>query len=347
MSSTRLMPQLDAALEPFGLISADGGQVRLDQLVTAGPAVLALVEGGSKADDSRVAMLRELGQRMRDMPARLIVVSGGESPVGRQLAACRAAEWMTDPSGEAARAFGIVEARKLRRARRKDALFVVDSGLILRLAFVAQEEDQWIPASFIASRLERLGVVARPEPRNVVEQGVPGEAELDALVRAVGGRLGLTPNEQTQLATASRFRDLGMSVVPDEIITKAGSLTEDEWAIVRRHPERSADMLGPSPLFEHVRAIVRASHEHVDGSGYPNGIAGEDIPLGARILLACEAYLAMVFGRGYHDPQRATDPFDELRAEVGTRYDADVVEALAAVIAEGAATAQTLGDIAA
>ncbi|MDX6591112.1 MAG: hypothetical protein QOJ13_308 [Gaiellales bacterium] len=346
MSSTQKMPQLDAAIEPFSLIPADvGGQVRLDQLVTAGPAVLALVDGGT-ADDSRVAMLRELGHRMRDMPARLIVVSAGESPVGRQLAACRAAEWMTDPTGEAARVFGVVETRKLRRDRRRDAMFIVDTDLVLRLAFVAQEPDQWIPASFVSSRLERLGVVAKPPPRNVVEHGVPGEAELDALVRAVGKHLGLALNEQTQLATASRFRDLGMTVVPDEIITKEGSLTDEEWDIVRKHPERSADMLGPSPLFEHVRAIVRASHEHLDGSGYPNGLHGEDIPLGARILLACEAYLAMVFGRGYHDSDRTTEPLEELRAETGSRYDPTVVDALAAVLAKHAGTPE-IGDIAA
>lgn len=346
MSSTPLTPQLDAAVEPFSLISPDGdSQVRLDQIVASGPAVLALVEEG-KADDSRAAMLRELGQRMRDMPARLVVISAGDSPIGRQLAACRAAEWLTDPSGDAARVFGVVETRKLRRDRRKDALFLVDSDLVLRLAFVAQEPDQWIPASFISTRLERLGVVAKPPQPDVLDHTVPGEAELDALVRAVGERLGLPPNEQTQLATASRFRDLGMSVVPDEIITKAGSLTDEEWAIVRKHPERSADMLGPSPLFEHVRAIVRASHEHLDGSGYPNGIEGSEIPLGARILLACEAYLAMVFGRGYHDPERQTEPLEELRAQAGTRYDPAVIDALEAVVAEQAA-APAADDIAA
>src|SRR5438876_3765491 len=105
-----------------------------------------------------------------------------------------------------------------------------------------------------------------------------------------------------------------MSVVPDEIITKEGPLSDDEWAIVRRHPERSAEMLGESPLFAAVREIVRASHEHIDGSGYPNGLAGERIPLGARILLAAESYLAIAFGRSYHEPQRGTEPLDELPA---------------------------------
>jgi response regulator RpfG family c-di-GMP phosphodiesterase len=99
-------------------------------------------------------------------------------------------------------------------------------------------------------------------------------------------------------------------------------------------------MLGPSPLFEHVRAIVRASHEHLDGSGYPNSLEGDEIPLGARILLACEAYLAMVFGRGYHDSDRTIEPLDELRTETGTRYDPIVIDALTAVIAEQGSTTE-------
>ena len=188
---------------------------------------------------------------------------------------------------------------------------------MLRLAFVVQEPGQWIPATFVSSRLARLGT-ASPEPVPTAEETKAiGETELEALVRGVGERLGLSPNELTQLATASRFRDLGMSVVPDEIITKEGPLSDDEWAIVRRHPERSAEMLGESPLFAAVREIVRASHEHVDGSGYPNGLAGERIPLGARILLAAESYLAIAFGRDYHGQQeRSREPLDELARRI-------------------------------
>jgi HD-GYP domain-containing protein (c-di-GMP phosphodiesterase class II) len=123
-----------------------------------------------------------------------------------------------------------------------------------------------------------------------------------------------------------------MSVVPDEIITKMGPLSDEEWAIVREHPQRSAEMLGTSPLFDNVRAIVQGSHEHVDGSGYPNGLRGDEIPLGSRILLAAEAYLAMVFGRRYHDGERPLNPIAELEKGVGSRYDAGVVETLAAAV---------------
>jgi HD-GYP domain-containing protein (c-di-GMP phosphodiesterase class II) len=329
--STTLQPRLDAPVAPFSLIPSDGGgAVALDDLIASGPAVFALIDGG-RTDDARAAMLRELGQRMAGSPARLLVVSPGDSALGRQLGVVRVAEWMTDPKGEAGRALGTVDERRLRRAKRRDGLFVVDQERVLRFAFAVQEKDQWIPAGFVWSRLSRLGttdaVVRRPE-----DPAAPGEAELDALVREIGRAMGLAPTALIQLTTASRFRDLGMSVVPDEIITKVGPLTDEEWEFVRRHPERSAEMLGDSPLFDQVRAIVAASHEHVDGTGYPNGLRGDDIPLGARILLAAEAYLAMLFGRRYHRGERPDDPLVELREGAGTRYDRAVVEALAAAV---------------
>ena len=331
--STTPQPQLDAEVAPFTLISAESGiSVALNELTAAGPAVLAWIDGAKK-DDPRGEMLLDLSGRIAGSAARLVVVSEADSRFAQQFADGRSAEWLTDPSGEASLTLGLTDQRRMRRNRRRDGLFVVDERRVLRLAFVVQEPGQWIPATFVSSRLARLGT-ASPEPVPTAEETKAiGETELEALVRGVGERLGLSPNELTQLATASRFRDLGMSVVPDEIITKEGPLSDDEWAIVHRHPERSAEMLGESPLFAAVREIVRASHEHVDGSGYPNGLAGERIPLGARILLAAESYLAIAFGRDYHGQQeRSREPLDELRAGSGTRYDPAVLDALAAVV---------------
>jgi hypothetical protein len=332
--STTARPRLDAAVDPFRLNSADSGEpVGLDDLIASGPVVLVLVEGG-RANDPRAAMLRELGERIASSPARLVLVSPGDSDLCRSLSVVRTAEWLTDHNGEASRALGTLSDRRMRKARRQDGLFVVDQECVLRFAFRVEEKDQWIPASFVWSRLSRLGSTAPPPPPAVhtADPVAPGEAELDMLVREVGRRMGLSSNELTQLATASRFRDLGMSVVPDEIITKIGPLSDEEWAIVRQHPQRSAEMLGTSPLFDNVRAIVQGSHEHVDGSGYPNGLHGDEIPLGSRILLAAEAYLAMVFGRRYHDRERPLNPVAELEKGVGTRYDAGVVETLAAAV---------------
>jgi len=140
--STTQQPRLDAPVAPFSLTPSDGGgSVALDDLIASGPAVLALIDGG-RTDDARAAMLRELGQRMAGSPARLLVVSPGDSALGRQLGVVRVAEWMTDPKGEAGRALGMVDERRLRRAKRRDGLFVVDQERVLRFAFAVQEKDQ-------------------------------------------------------------------------------------------------------------------------------------------------------------------------------------------------------------
>ncbi|HKV66646.1 MAG TPA: HD domain-containing phosphohydrolase, partial [Gaiellales bacterium] len=156
--------------------------------------------------------------------------------------------------------------------------------------------------------------------------------ELERLVAAVGRRLGLGEMELSDLATATRVRDIGMATVPDEIITKDGPLDDQEWAVIRMHPERSADMLDPAPAFARVREIVRASHEHLDGSGYPHGLVGDRIPMGARILLAVESYLAMAGERSFGGLLSEQDSLDRVKLGAGRIYDPAVVAALAAEV---------------
>jgi len=339
---SRTLPQLDAPIAPFRLISVEGGQpVAIDELIDSGPAVLALVED-APVDDPRASMLRELGGLMRGSSSELVVVSPGDSSLAKSLAAEQTARWLTDPRGEASQALGLVEGRKLRKKRRRDGLFVVDQQRVLRFAFVALEQGQWIPASFVSSRLSRLAAAAGPPAtgavRHTSEQS-SDEGEVESLVRALGQAMGLAGTELTQLGTACRFRDLGMSAIPDEIITKSEPLTDEEWAVVRTHPLRSADMLGPSPLFEKVRAIVRATHEHMDGTGYPDGLSGDAIPLGARIILVAESYVSL------HVRPDVDDPLSELRTESGTMFDPRVLAVLESVLgANGAGAAQTCGD---
>ena len=144
----------------------------------------------------------------------------------------------------------------------------------------------------------------------------------------------MSAEELSRLTTASRFRDLGMAMVPNSIITKDGPLTDEEWAVIKQHPERSAEMLGAGASLEPVREVVRASHEHLDGSGYPRGLSGDEIPLGARILLACESYLAMTQERPYREMLGMRDAVEELRQYAGRIYDSRVVDALVTVIAQ-------------
>jgi HD-GYP domain-containing protein (c-di-GMP phosphodiesterase class II) len=220
---------------------------------------------------------------------------------------------------------------------------VIDHDGVLRFAFASDTAEEWIPASVVLSRLRRLAArasapsapapasPAAPAPADLDERPAV-EVRMDELVREVGRRLGLEAEPLRSLGTACRFRDLGMTTVPNAIVAKDGPLTADEWEVVRQHPERSAQMLGSGPSLDDVRAIVRASHEHLDGSGYPNGLAGDAIPLGSRILLAAESYLAMSQERPYREVLGIGDPLSELEAYAGRLYDPAVVDAIAAVV---------------
>ncbi len=335
---SRTQPQLDAPVAPFRLVDHTGGEaIAIDHLVNGGPAVLAVLDS-APAEDPRSAMLRELGDLMRGSASELVLVSPPSSPLGRALAG-DVGRWLTDPRGEAGGALGLAERRKLRSPRRHDGLFVVDRERILRFSFVAREEGQWIPASFVASRLSRLAassesaVAARKQATALAAE----QDEVEQLARAIGSAMGMAGTELTQLATACRFRDLGMAAIPDEIIAKSEPLTDEEWDVVRTHPERSAEMLGPSPLFAKVREMVRATHEHMDGTGYPDGLAGEAIPLGARIILLAESYVALRRRPG------VTDAVAELREGSGTMFDPRVMDVLASVAGSSGAAVPSRG----
>jgi hypothetical protein len=334
------MPRLDAKLEPLRLTAAGGASVDLDALSAGAPVVLALLEAEPEPGP-RLDMLRELGRRLHGSGAQLVVVTRSESAIAKTLEAEALALCMTDPAANAFAALGLVE-RGIGRVRRRGGVFVVDGGGILRFAYVAQRDHEWVPCTFVLGRLARLGISADGEPaedaaKPVAVTPLGDEDEVGAveiLAGRIGAEMGLSAEDLQDLATAAKFRDLGMATVPDEIITKLGPLTDDEWAVIRSHPERSAEMLGAGPALDAARAIVRANHEHLDGSGYPNGLSGSEIPTGARILLVVESYVAMTEDRPYRNRLEAHAAIEQLEQRSGTVYDAAAVAALARVLRE-------------
>ena len=331
------MPQLDQQLPAFQLTSPRGDRIAVDVLVQGGPVVLAAIEADG-AGDPRAEMLEDLAERL-GAGRTLIVMSPGASSLGSSLAASGGATWLQDADGEAFAALGLTYKR-IGRTKRLGGLFVIDPERRLRFAFMSADREAWIPGSFVLSRLDRLGAAApAPAAKAVDVTEDAAEPELERLVAAVGRRLGLGETELSDLATATRVRDIGMATVPDEIITKDGPLDDQEWAVIRMHPERSAEMLDPAPAFAHVREIVRASHEHLDGSGYPHGLVGDRIPTGARILLAVESYLAMAGERSFGGLLSEQDSLDRVKLGAGRIYDPAVVAALAAEVAPEAPAA--------
>jgi HD-GYP domain-containing protein (c-di-GMP phosphodiesterase class II)/putative methionine-R-sulfoxide reductase with GAF domain len=143
---------------------------------------------------------------------------------------------------------------------------------------------------------------------------------------AVGGELGLEGKQLRRLEYAALLHDIGKIGIPHEILNKPGPLTASERAVIETHPILGDRILAPIDRLADVRAIVRACHERWDGRGYPDGAAGEEIPLEARIILVCDAYHAMITDRPYRSRLPEAEARRRLREGAGTQFDAAVVD---------------------
>jgi HD-GYP domain-containing protein (c-di-GMP phosphodiesterase class II) len=153
------------------------------------------------------------------------------------------------------------------------------------------------------------------------------------LVVAVADGLGLDPRERQRAEFAALLHDVGKVKIPPEIINKPGALDDDEWELMRTHTILGETMLVQiGGLLGEVGHIVRSCHERWDGAGYPDGLAGEQIPLAARIVCACDAWSAMTTDRSYRKARSVEQALAELRAGAGTHFDPRVVEALEAAL---------------
>jgi HD-GYP domain-containing protein (c-di-GMP phosphodiesterase class II) len=154
---------------------------------------------------------------------------------------------------------------------------------------------------------------------------------------AVADRLGLDDRQRVRVEFGALLHDVGKIAVPKEIINKPGPLNEGEWEVMRRHTIEGEEMLKPiGGLLADVGRVVRSSHEHYDGSGYPDRLVGEAIPIEARIVCCCDAFSAMTTDRSYREALPLEAALVELSACAGTHFDPDVARALAAIVRERA-----------
>jgi diguanylate cyclase (GGDEF)-like protein len=152
--------------------------------------------------------------------------------------------------------------------------------------------------------------------------------EVVHLARGVAMLLGLQAGQAERIAHAALLHDVGKLAVPNEILHKPGPLTPEEWEVMADHPVAGERILLRIPDLAMIAPIVRHEHEHWDGSGYPDGLRARMIPIGSRIILACDAYHAMITDRPYREAMSPGDAADELRRCSGAQFDPDVVEAL-------------------
>lgn len=156
----------------------------------------------------------------------------------------------------------------------------------------------------------------------------------------VGRELGLDAEELDVIARAAELHDIGKVAIPEEILHKPGRLDESEWELMRRHTLIGQRILSASPAMNPVGRLVRWSHERWDGGGYPDGLVGEETPIGARLICICDAFDAMVSERSYQPARSPEDALAELRACAGTQFDPALVE-LFCEIAERSPAAAT------
>jgi putative nucleotidyltransferase with HDIG domain len=154
------------------------------------------------------------------------------------------------------------------------------------------------------------------------------------LAVALAGRLGYGGEDLEAIEIGALLHDIGKIGVPEDILCKPGPLTRGEWHVMRRHPVISERILADAEVHPIALAIARWSHERIDGAGYPDGLAGDEIPLPARIVLVADAFDALTSDRPYRVGRSTEAALEELRAHAGTQFCPRVLRALDELVVE-------------
>lgn len=154
--------------------------------------------------------------------------------------------------------------------------------------------------------------------------------EVAEAAQVLAGSLGLAPDQIERIHIGGHLHDIGKIGIPDSILNKVGPLEAEEWAMLKQHPDIGARILEPVRTMAEtgIPAMVRHHHEAFDGSGYPHGLAGEDIPLGARIIAVADSLSAMLSDRPYRPRMTYSEALAEVVRCRGTQFDPVVVRAL-------------------
>jgi putative nucleotidyltransferase with HDIG domain len=198
----------------------------------------------------------------------------------------------------------------------------VSAALRSARLYASVEQAYLDTAEALAAALEAKDSYTAQHSRSIAENA-----------EAVGRVLGMDPADVRMLRFGAAFHDIGKLAIQGSILNKPGRLTEEERAHVEQHTVIGEQIIAPIDFLAPVRALVRHGHERWDGAGYPDGLMGRQIPIGARIVLAVDAFHAMISDRSYRKGMSAESARLELRACAGSQFDPAVVEALLEVLA--------------
>jgi diguanylate cyclase (GGDEF)-like protein len=185
----------------------------------------------------------------------------------------------------------------------------------------------------ISALAQSKSVLLRAVDEWDAELSAHGEA-VAQLAAGTARELGLDDEAIERIATAAELHDIGKIAIPRPLLRKPGALDKDEWEFLRRHTLIGERIVSGAPALVGVAKMIRSSHERWDGRGYPDALAGEDIPLGSQIVFVCDAFSAMTSERPYASAVSEEDALAELRRHAGTQFSPAVVEAFLRAVAQ-------------
>jgi GGDEF domain-containing protein len=283
---------------------------------------------GQLAGDALVARLAQRLARACPPPARAYRLGGGRfaalAPRGTEDSAAlrTAAVAAMSERGEGFRIRVLCGSVEIPEEVTPDAHAVDLADRRVATARDAQAESA--PAGMRQIMLRRL------REKRGVETGVG--CTMGELARNVAAQVGLDHEATARTALAAELHDIGKAAIPREILAKPSALDKHEWVFVQRSPAVGERIVSVTVPGQEVAAIVRAASERYDGAGYPDGLAGDAIPLEARVVAVCGALEAMLSERPYRPPRSLAEALSELQAGSGGQFDPRVVQAVTAVL---------------
>lgn len=268
---------------------------------------------------SGVELLQEIKEKCPDI-AVILVSAVAETQTAINAMKQGASDYVTKP-------FNLVEVMlSVERALEKKSLLITNRDYQLRLEDKVEKQTEEIRKTFLGA------MKALAEALDAKDPYTNGHSmRVTELAMALGREYGLSMSEQDKIRLAGLVHDIGKIGIPEEILHKPDRLTEKEYEFIKEHPEIGERILKPVISDPEVLDIVRHHHERFSGGGYPEGLAGEDIPIGSRLMCVADAYDAMTSCRPYRSAMHPDEAKHQLLASRGDQFDPEIVDLFVAL----------------